>query len=239
MKAMLLAAGLGTRLKPWTDHHPKALAILNGKSLIQRNIEYLQQAGILDVLVNIHHFPDQLLEAIEKNKGWGSKISISDETAEVLETGGGLKKAEPYFEAEEDFLLMNVDILTDMPLTDFIHTHKAKRNLATLAVSKRKSSRYFLFDEQTGLLSGWGNDQTGEQKISREVVLPLKRAFSGIHCINTAIFPYITKTGKFSIVDVYLTLSASHPIGYYDHSGSKFMDVGKPENLDLAAEIFH
>lgn len=93
MKAMILAAGLGTRLKPWTDHHPKALAVVNGKSLLQRNIEYLQQFGITEVLVNVHHFADQIRDAVQKNKGWGSKITISDETDEVLETGGGLKKA--------------------------------------------------------------------------------------------------------------------------------------------------
>src|SRR6476620_10598372 len=97
MKAMILAAGLGTRLKPWTDHHPKALALVNGKSLLQRNIEYLQQFGISEVIVNVHHFADQIINAIEKNNGWGTKVTISDETDEVLETGGGLQKAAWYF----------------------------------------------------------------------------------------------------------------------------------------------
>src|ERR1051326_8066260 len=100
MKAMILAAGLGTRLKPWTDKHPKALALVNGKSLLERNIKYLQQFGIYDVIINVHHFADQIIEAIEKNKGWGSDISISDETNAVLETGGGLKKAEHFLQNE-------------------------------------------------------------------------------------------------------------------------------------------
>ena len=146
MKAMLFAAGLGTRLKPWTDHHPKALALVNGKSLLQRNIEYLQQFGINEVIVNVHHFADQIIDAITQNEGWGSRITISDETDAVLETGGGLKKAAWYFEAEKDFVVMNVDILTDMRLDDMIRRHEAEQPLATLAVSDRTTSRYFLFD---------------------------------------------------------------------------------------------
>ncbi|MFY7899372.1 MAG: NTP transferase domain-containing protein, partial [Chitinophagaceae bacterium] len=109
MKAMIFAAGLGTRLKPFTNHHPKALAQVNGKTLLQRNIEYLQQFGINEVLVNVHHFADQIIQAISVNNGWGSKVTISDETDAVLETGGGLKKAAGYFENEDCFLVMNAD----------------------------------------------------------------------------------------------------------------------------------
>ena len=116
MKAMILAAGLGTRLKPFTDHHPKALAMVNGKSLLQRNIAYLQTYGITEVIVNVHHFADQIIETIKVNKGWGSQISISDETDEVLETGGGVLRAATYFEQEEKWLVMNADILTDLNL---------------------------------------------------------------------------------------------------------------------------
>ena len=116
---MLLAAGLGSRLKPWTDHHPKSLAIVNGKSLLQRNVEYLQQYGINQVIINVHHFADQIKEAIDKTKGWGSTISISDETEAVLETGGGLNKAAWFF-GKDDFVLMNADILTDMNLGSII-----------------------------------------------------------------------------------------------------------------------
>ncbi len=123
MKAMILAAGLGTRFKPWTDHHPKALALVNGKSLLERNIRYLQQFGIRQVLVNVHHFADQILREIEVNNGWDSKITISDESHEVLETGGGLKKASFYFDSDP-FVLMNADILTDMDLNEMIAFHK-------------------------------------------------------------------------------------------------------------------
>ena len=120
MRAMILAAGLGTRLKPFTDHHPKALALVNGKSLLQRNIEYLQQYGIKEVIVNVHHFADQIIDAVKKNNGWGSEVFISDETDEVLETGGGLLRAQDYFKEEESWVLMNADILTDLPLNKMI-----------------------------------------------------------------------------------------------------------------------
>src|ERR1043165_5650086 len=112
--AMIFCAGLGTRFKPWTDKYPKALALVNGKSLLQRNIEYLQQYGIDDVIVNVHHFADQLVDAIEKNNGWGSNIFISDETDQVLETGGGLLKAQDLFTPGEKFITCNADILTDL-----------------------------------------------------------------------------------------------------------------------------
>ena len=120
---MILAAGLGTRFKPWTDSHPKALAIVNGKSLLQRNIEYLRKYGIREVVVNIHHFADQIVEAIKTNDGWGSEVMISDETDAVLETGGGLKKAAPLLQGGS-FIVMNVDILTDLNLAEMIHYHQ-------------------------------------------------------------------------------------------------------------------
>ncbi len=146
MKAMILAAGLGTRLKPWTDHHPKALAVVNGKSLLQRNIEYLKQFGINELIVNVHHFADEIIIAININKGWGSKIVISDETKEVLETGGGLLKAAWFFKEKEPFVLMNVDILTNLDLLEMFNYHKQNSPLATLATTDRETSRYFLLD---------------------------------------------------------------------------------------------
>lgn len=237
MKAMILAAGLGSRLKPWTDHHPKALAIVNGKSLLQKNIEYLQQSNINDVIVNVHHFADQVIEAIKKNKGWGSNITISDETDAVLETGGGLQKAGWYFKNDVDFVVMNVDILTDMALSAMISQHAAMKPLATLAVSNRETSRYFLFDDQH-VLSGWRNSKTGEEKIVRDANVFFPKAFSGIHIINTCLFSLITQQGKFSMVDVYLDLAKEHIITCYDHSGSKFIDVGKPESVSKAETMF-
>jgi len=236
MKAMILAAGLGTRFKPWTDRHPKALALVNGKSLLQRNIIYLQTFGIRDVLVNVHHFADQIRDAIESNQGWGSHITISDESAEVLETGGGLLKAAPHFN-NGSFVLMNVDILTDLDLSAMISFHTEKKPLATLAVTDRKSSRYFLFNK-TGKLSGWRNIKSGEEKISIPVNDPHEKAFSGIHLISPDIFPLIHRQGKFSIVDVYLELAPVHTILGYDHSGSRLVDVGRPESVLIAEKLF-
>jgi N-acetyl-alpha-D-muramate 1-phosphate uridylyltransferase len=236
-RAMILAAGLGSRFKPWTDGHPKALAPVNGKSLLQRNIEYLQSAGIREVVVNVHHFAGQIIEAIGINKGWGSHIMISDETAEVLETGGGLVKARPFLE-DGPFVLMNVDILTDLDLSALIADHFRHHPLATLAVTDRVTSRYFLFDRQDELC-GWRNATTGQERISRASdAPPVQKAFSGIHVIEPSIFPLIGRQGKFSMVDVYLDLAAAHSIRGYDHSGSRLIDVGKPESAVLAARLF-
>ncbi|HEX4375206.1 MAG TPA: nucleotidyltransferase family protein [Puia sp.] len=236
MKAMIFAAGLGTRFKPWTDKHPKALAMVNGKNLLQRNVEYLQQFGITEIVVNVHHFAEQIIEAIKKNEGWKSNITISDEKNEVLETGGGLKKASWYFN-EEAFVVMNVDILTDLDLQAMINSHQQNKPLATLAVTNRKTSRYFLFDEDDNLC-GWRNIKTNEQKISIEKHDLIQKAFSGIHIIDPKIFPLIKQTGKFSIVDVYLDLGKTEIIKGFDHSSSKLIDVGKPESLIEAEKLF-
>jgi N-acetyl-alpha-D-muramate 1-phosphate uridylyltransferase len=236
MKAMILSAGLGTRLKPWTDKHPKALALVNGKSLLQRNIEYLQSYGFDEVIVNVHHFADQIIDAITTNKGWGSKVTISNETDVVLETGGGLRKASWYFD-EEIFLLMNVDILTDLNLQEMLSYHREHKPLATIAVTDRKTSRYFLFDERN-TLRGWRNINTGETKLTSELSNLKEKAFSGIHLINNKIFSLLTREGKFSMVDVYLDLAKSHVIKGFDHSHTKFIDVGKPESVVMAEKLF-
>ena len=236
MKGMILAAGLGTRFKPWTDQHPKALAMVNGKSLLERNILYLQSFGIREVIVNVHHFSEQIVEAIHKHQGWGSDISISDETGQVLETGGGLKKSAGYFDYGS-FVLMNVDILTDLDLEAMAFYHEEKKPLATLAVTNRKSSRHFLFDRDERL-SGWRNTKTGEEKISIPASALKEKAFSGIHLISPEIFPLIHREGKFSIVDVYLELAALHLILGFDHSGSKLVDVGRKESVEVAEALF-
>ena len=236
MKAMIFAAGLGTRFKPWTDKHPKALALINGKSLLQRNIEYLQRYGITEVIVNVHHFADQVINAIEENKGWGSTVTISDEKDEVLETGGGLKKASWYF-GENPFIVINADVLTDLNLTAMINYHQKYKPFATLAITNRQTSRYFLFDEDNNLC-GWRNTKTGEEKISRQKKDLIQEAFSGIHIIEPGIFSFIKQDGKFSIVDVYLELSKKETIKGFDHSGSKFVDVDKPESVAIAEILF-
>jgi N-acetyl-alpha-D-muramate 1-phosphate uridylyltransferase len=237
MKAMILAAGLGTRLKPFTDEHPKALAVVNGKSLLQRNIEYLASFDITDVIVNVHHFPDQITDEIEKKNGFGSNITISDEKDKVLETGGGLMKAKDFFDEDEPFVLMNVDVLTDMNLRRMIKQHKSSKALATLAVTHRNTNRYFLFDDLENLC-GWKNIKTGEQKISKESGKYFEKAFSGVHVISSKIFPLIKLKGKFSMVDVYLQLCKTNCIMGFDHSTTKFVDVGKPESITIAEGIF-
>ncbi len=238
MKAMLFAAGFGTRLKPFTDHHPKALAEINGKTLLQRNIEYLQQFNIYDVIVNVHHFADQVIQKIKDNNGWGSNIDISDEQDAILETGGGLRRAAWFFKQEDDFVLMNADVLTDLSLHEMVSFHKKDKPLATLATRDRETSRYFLFNE-SNILCGWKNIKTGEEKIMREAKNLTQKAFSGIHVINTEIFSLMQQEeAKFSMVDVYLSLCADHSILFFDHSQTKFIDVGKPESLQRAAQQF-
>jgi len=238
-RAMLLAAGFGTRLKPFTNLHPKALAEVNGKTLLQHNIEYLQQFDIYDVIVNVHHFAEQIIRSIKKNNGWGSRVTISDETDAILETGGGLQRAAWFFKDQKNLVLMNADILTDLPLDEMISFHKKNSALATLATTNRETSRYFLFDEED-MLCGWKNVKTGECRIMRNKKNLTAKAFSGIHVISREIFSLIRQTElKFSMVDVYLSLCAEHNILSFDHSQTKFIDVGRPESLKQAADLFH
>lgn len=236
MKAMLFAAGLGTRLKPFTDKHPKALAEVNGKTLLELNIRYLQRFGIEDVIVNVHHFADQIEQVLNDNNGFGSWVTISDERNEVLETGGGLKKAAPYFEHEDNFVVMNVDVLTNLDLNKMIEAHTTSDAMATLAVMKRASSRQLLFDEYL-MLCGWTNNNTGEQKIVREVLEMQPLAFSGIQVLSNRMLDIPFK-GKFSIIDLYLHNARENIIRGYNHTGNIFIDVGKPESLEKAGYLF-
>lgn len=237
MKAMIFSAGLGTRFKPWTDKHPKALAPVNGKSLLQRNVEYLQRWGISDVIVNVHHFADQVTDAIETNHGWGSTILISDETEVVLETGGGLLKAKTLFTPGEDLLTINVDILTDLDLAAFIAYHQQHQPLVSLAVSERKSSRCFVFDKDQRL-TGWRNLQTGDEKISIAAAPTFNKAFSGISLFSYSFFDALDMRGKFSLVDAYLSLAARYKILGYTHEAINWVDVGRPESVPQAETLF-
>lgn len=237
MKAMIFCAGLGTRFKPWTDQHPKALAPVNGKPLLQRNIEYLQQFGIRDVIVNVHHFADQIETALRDNQGWGSRVQISDERAEVLETGGGLLKARPLFTPGETFITCNVDILTDLDLNQLLAYHHEQRPLASFGVTQRKTSRYFLFD-QHNRLCGWRNTKTGQERIPIPGPDLREKAYSCVVVFDSAIFDLIPFTGKFSLVDVYLHLAREHRILGFDHSGDRLVDVGKPESIAVAESLF-
>lgn len=237
MKAMIFSAGLGTRFKPWTDHHPKALALVNGKSLLQRNIEYLQQYGITEVIVNVHHFADQIIDEVEKNKGWGSRVIISDETERVLETGGGLVKARPFFTPGERFVTCNVDILTALDLHKLLAFHDSRKPLISFAVTDRKTSRNFLFDADDRLC-GWVNNQTGEQRIPVPNDGLVQKAYSCVVVFEYSVFDMVPFTGKFSLTDMYLELAKKNLISGYDHSGDKWIDVGKTESLSTAAALF-
>lgn len=240
MQAMIFSAGLGTRFKPWTDQHPKALAVVNGKSLLQRNIEYLQQQGIKDVIVNVHHFAEQIEEAIVESDGWGSDILVSDEREEVLETGGGLLKAKELFNPGERFITCNVDILTNLDISKLLAFHSAHHALISFGVTDRKTSRYLLFDENNRLC-GWRNTRTGEEKISVPGKVLTEKAYSCVVVFEYDIFRLMEEagfTGKFSLIDVYLKLAADHLIMGYDHTGDQLVDVGKPESVAIAESIF-
>lgn len=242
MKAMIFSAGLGTRFKPWTDSHPKALAMVNGKSLLQRNIEYLQQYGIREVVVNVHHYADQLIEAIMKSKGWGSSITISDERDELLDTGGGLLKAKEFFKPGEKFISCNADILTDLDIHKLISYHDQHKALITFGVTNRKTSRYLLFNKNNRLC-GWRNNNTGEER--NAILLPseekIQKAYSCVVVFEYDIFRLMEEkgfNGKFSLIDVYLALAANHLIVGYDHSGDRLVDAGKTESIAIAESIF-
>jgi N-acetyl-alpha-D-muramate 1-phosphate uridylyltransferase len=235
--AMIFSAGLGSRFKPWTNSHPKALVPINGKSLLQRNVEYLQQYGIRKVIVNVHHFAGQVIDAVKQNDGWGSEIIISDETNELLETGGGLLKAKDLFNENERFITCNVDILTDLDLGKVITFHAKHNPLISFAVTDRKTSRYFLFDEDNRLC-GWRNVKTGEERIVIQKPGLIEKAYSCVVVFEPEIFSLVHFSGKFSLVEVYLKLAADHLILGYDHTGDRFVDVGKPESIAIAESLF-
>lgn len=237
-RAMIFAAGLGTRLKPFTDHHPKALAQVNKKPLLQRNIEYLASFGVHDLIINVHHFADQVINFLAANKNFGLNIAISHEIEEPLETGGGLKKASWFFaDSTSPFIVMNADILTNLDLGRMYTFHQYKQALVTLAVTNRSSTRNLLFNEDH-VLTGWENINTGEQKMSRPGGIHNKGAFSGIHIIDPALLLKISRQGKFSIIDTYLELAKTEPVFVFDHTGDVVVDVGKPESISKAEEYF-
>lgn len=236
MKALIFAAGKGTRLKPFTDSHPKALVEVNGVPLLERNIKYLKGFGINDFVINVHHFGNQIVDFLKINDNFGANISISEEKEELLETGGGLLFAQKYLENEENFLIMNADILTDLALDEFISDHLNNKNFVTLAVSDRKSSRKLLFNEAQ-ILRGWLNVDSGEQKLAEFNKAFKPMAFSGIHCVNSSIFNKIKRRGKFSIMEEYLDLMKTEIIKGFFHQAN-LIDVGKPESVKQAEKLF-
>ncbi len=237
MKAIIFSAGLGTRFKPWTDKHPKALAVVRGKTLLQHNIEYLQRYGIVDVVVNVHHFADQIKNAIKDASGWGSNIVISDETDAVLETGGGLLKARQFLQDANSFLSLNVDVLTDLNIQHLINTYERTQALVCFAASKRKSSRNFLINNHNEL-TGWRNNTTGEEKRIGQNENAEPVAYSCVSVYSPDIFDKIELSGKFSMVEAFLQLAQNNKIIAHLHSGDKWVDVGRPESVAVAEEMF-
>lgn len=235
MKAMIMAAGLGTRLKPFTENHPKALYVFQGKPLLQHALEHLEKYGIRDIIINLHHFASQVVEFIKFNNDFGLNISFSDESDWLLETGGGLLKARWFFDKEDDFIVRNVDIISDLNFREMITCHQQNHALATLAVRSRQTSRYLLFDQENHLM-GWENRKSGERILCRkadqsavdnaQVELTKSLAFSGIHVINAQIFNLITEQGKFSMTDLYLRLAGTRNILGFEERGDLWLDVG-------------
>ncbi|MCB0650599.1 MAG: nucleotidyltransferase family protein [Saprospiraceae bacterium] len=236
MKAIIFAAGLGTRLRPLTDTRPKALIEINGVPLLEIAVRKLIKNGCLDIIINVHHFGEQIIDFLKTNDNFGINIAISDERDLLLDTGGGLKKA-AWFLHDEPFMAINSDILTDMDFKAFYEIHCRSNALATLAVRDRASSRYLQFDQENKLC-GWKNIKTGEVRASRDTESPRHLAFSGIQVIHPDIFKLMPDESKFSIIDVYLEAAKKYDILAYPHDEDLWLDVGKPEALEKGRSLF-
>lgn len=235
MKALILAAGLGTRLRPFTDTMPKALAEVGGKTVLEIIAERLIAAGVTHIVVNVHHLAPLMKSFIAGLHYDGVSFYISDETEGLLDTGGGILKARPLLKDDEPFWVYNADILADIDLGSMRTAHLKSGAIATLAVSNRKATRVFLWEN--GLLAGWENLVSGEQilcKPGKQLHNLEQKAFSGIHLLSQDIFSLITETGAFSIKDVYLRLAADMPVGCYTHEAEVWMETGTPESLERA-----
>jgi MurNAc alpha-1-phosphate uridylyltransferase len=237
MKAMILAAGLGTRLLPVTQKLPKALVQVNGFPLLAILLNKLIKSGFNEIIINVHHKAEQVVQFLHDKKIGGANIAISDESGQLLDTGGGIKKARWFLDGKEPFLVHNVDVISEIDLVNLAAAHRSGGNLVTLAVASRKSGRYLLIDNDSRLC-GWLNVNTGEKKMAIDTGNPLREmAFSGIHMISPAIFELMSETGKFSIIDSYLRLAAHHPIRAFDQTSTPWFDIGKKEGF-ASAEIF-
>ncbi len=244
MQAMILAAGIGSRLKPITDNKPKALIEINGIPMLEIVIKRLIHFGFTRIIINVHHLANQIIDFLKVNDDFGIEILISDESNQLLDTGGAIFHARQLIGNNLPMLIHNVDVLTETDYQEFYHFHLQSDALVSLAVQQRSTNRYFLFDENN-ILCGWKNDKTGETKQSRRItgqVVPM--AFSGIHIIGPDFFKKALANNClpsdsvcFSIIDVYLCLSARNKINAFDHSGTLFLDMGKHENLQEAARI--
>ena len=238
MKAMVLAAGLGTRLRPLTDDRPKALVEVAGRTLLEITLTRLRSFGVTEAIVNVHHFADMMVDYLKANDNFGMRIEVSREDV-LLDTGGGLKKAAGFFLEDprnetEPFLLHNVDVISSIDLALMMQTHQESQSLATLAVQKRESSRQLLFDER-GQLSGRRAGRDREPEIVRPAPKLEPLAFSGIHVISPQLLNMITEDGVFSIIDTYLRLARQgEKISAFRADEYYWRDLGKPENIRQA-----
>lgn len=239
MKAMIFAAGLGTRLKPLTDNCPKALIPVGGKPMLQIVIEQLKRYGFNEVIINIHYLGGHIRQFLEHHHSFDIRIEISDETDEILETGGGLWKARHFFDDGKPFLLCNADVFTNIRLDKFYQSHLQNNAIATLAVRNRRSSRYLLFNDED-VLCGWQNNKTNEQiipRLSAEKNSLHTFAFSGYHIISPEIFKHKDRSGKFSMTDWYMAICGSEDIKAYHHDDDVWVDIGSEQQLQHANEL--
>ena len=237
MKAMILAAGLGTRLRPLTGDRPKALVTVAGRTLLEIALTRLRSFGVREVIVNTHHYAEMIAEYLKANDGFGMRIELSREE-ELLDTGGGLKKAAHFFlrgSLQEPFILHNVDVVSTIDLGRMMRFHSEQNALATLAVQDRESARHLLFDER-GLLCGRGAGRDKKTEWSRTVEPAQSLAFSGIHVLSPRIFAKMEEVGVFSIIDAYLHLAArGEKIAAFRADECYWRDLGRPESLAQAA----
>jgi NDP-sugar pyrophosphorylase family protein len=234
MKAMIFAAGMGTRLRPYTNTKPKALVEVGGIPMLELILKKIIRSGFNDIIINVYHFADQITEFLKKNHNFGASITISDESEFLLDTGGGLLKARNFFDDGKPFLVHNIDILSNIDLNQLYQFHIRNKALVTLAVKDRKTSRSLLINSNNELC-GWKNYQTGQTILSRgqlEELSPI--AFSCVHIINPEIFPLFTETGKFSIIDTYLRLAKEKRIMTYHHDNDFWYDMGRTELIKNA-----
>jgi len=240
MKAMILAAGLGTRLRPLTDKRPKALVEIAGRTMVEITLSRLRAFGVREVIINVHHFADMVVEYLKTNDNFGMRVELSREGV-LLDTGGGLKKAAWFFledskRVEEPFILHNVDVISTIDLRRMLQFHAENQALATLAVQDRETTRYLLFDEELRLCGR----RTGSDQKS-EIVRPSRQvqalAFSGIHVISPRLLPMMSEEGAFSIIDTYLRIAGQgEKIAAFRADEYYWRDLGRPENVMQAAE---